>query len=72
MEKGRGVRGEVTEGERGVAQGLWEGNRNRQGNGQHEGHLGVFNFFFFLQKCSFIMESKHLFFFWTKYSSIQA
>lgn len=65
--------GRGTAGERGVAEGLWEGNWDRQGNGQHEGHLGVFNiFFFFLQKCSFIMESKHLFFFWTKYSSTQA
>lgn len=43
-----------------MAEGLWEGNRNGQGNGQHEGHLGVSNIV--LQKCSFITESKHLFF----------
>lgn len=42
--------GRGTAGERGVAEGLWEGNWDRQGNGQHEGHLGVFNIFFFFTK----------------------
>lgn len=37
----------------------------REGNGQHEVHLGVSYIFI---KCSFVTESEH-FFFWTQDSS---
>lgn len=55
--------GRGTAGERGVAEGLWEGNWDRQGNGQHEGHLGVFNIFFFFYKNAALSWNPNISFF---------
>lgn len=52
----RGAEGEET----GRLKGFARGSTYRgEGNGQHEVHFGVSNMFI---KCSFVMESEHLFF----------
>lgn len=57
-----GVGGRRWHREKGLFVGLCRENTERgEGNGQHEGRFGVSDIF---TKCSFVMESKH-FFFWT-------